>query len=71
MPSPPRRDNVASANAIASAPTLLMIHPKMAFAPSGASDTGSMKIPDPIIVPTTKAEVIHMPIDPLRSAMLG
>ena len=33
-----------------------------ALAPSGASATGSMKMPEPMIVPTTSALVIQMPI---------
>ena len=44
------------------APTLLMIQPMIALGPSGASATGSMKMPAPIIVPTTSALVIQMPI---------
>src|SRR5580698_7221687 len=54
---------------MARAPTLLRIHPTMALTPSGASATGSMKMPDPIIVPTTSALVIQMPIRPSFGAL--
>src|ERR1700722_3183791 len=54
---------------MARAPTLLRIHPTMALTPSGASATGSMKMPDPIIVPTTRALVIQMPIRPSFGAL--
>ena len=45
-----------------SAPPELTSQPTTALAPSGASATGSMKMPEPIIVPTTRAAVIHRPI---------
>src|SRR5436309_3098352 len=46
------------------APALLTNHAATALAPSGARETGSMKMPAPIIVPTTKAPVIQKPIRP-------
>lgn len=45
------------------APVLLTIQPTIAFAPRGASETGSMKIPEPIIVPTTMALVSQIPME--------
>ncbi len=43
------------------APTLLITQPAIALMPSGASATGSRKMPAPIIDPTTIALVIQMP----------
>ena len=48
--------------AMHSAPVLLTIQAITALAPKGASDIGRMKIPEPIIVPTTRAPVIQLPI---------
>lgn len=45
-----------------STPPPLTSQPMRALRPSGARLTGSMKIPDPMIVPTTSAVVIHIPI---------
>ena len=43
-------------------PTPLITQPISALGPSGARLTGSMKMPEPMIVPTTIALVIHRPI---------
>ena len=43
-------------------PAPLISQPIKAFAPSGARLTGSMKMPAPMMVPTTSADVIQMPM---------
>src|SRR5262245_2556907 len=52
MPRPPR-ESLASAKAKHRAPAPLTNQPRAAFHPSGANDTGSMKMPAPMIEPTT------------------
>src|SRR6185369_611096 len=72
MPSPPNFENWASAKAMHMAPNPLTTQPIRALGPSGARLTGSMKMPAPMMLPTTSAVVIHMPILPsLSLAMLA
>src|SRR5947209_20524712 len=46
---------------MASAPKMLTTQPITALMPSGPRLTGNMKMPDPIIEPTTSPPVIHTP----------
>jgi len=62
IPSPPKRENWASAKAMQIAPIPLTPQLSTAFTPSGARLTGNMKMAPPMIVPMTRAVVIQMPI---------
>ena len=53
-----------------SAPPIVITQPMSAFGPSGARLTGSRKMPEPMIVPTTSALVIQRPSCRLRRSLV-
>jgi hypothetical protein len=71
-PSARARLRASSANTTASVthPNTVMAHAIKALSPNGARDAGCMKIPMPIVLPTTSAVHIQNPSCPLRGTWL-
>src|SRR5215472_17219840 len=65
------RERPAKTQAMKMQPTAVISHAGRAFIPYGASDAGNMKMPTPMVLPTTRAVHITSPRARVRVSATG